>query len=48
MRYAQGGGLTDAERTTRKRLRLQAVERCEDGQKNAEIAAVLRISARSV
>ncbi|MET9915410.1 IS630 family transposase [Streptomyces sp. NPDC006476] len=48
MRYAQGGGLTDAERTTRERLRLQAVERFEGGQKIAEIAAALRISVRSV
>lgn len=48
MRYAQGGGLTDAERTTRERLRLQAVERFEGGQKNAEVAAALRISVRSV
>ncbi|MFD6311025.1 winged helix-turn-helix domain-containing protein [Streptomyces nigra] len=48
MRYAQGGGLTDAERTTRERLRLQAVERFEGGQKNAEIAGALRISLRSV
>lgn len=29
-------------------MRLQAVERCEGGQKNAEIAADLRISVRSV
>ncbi len=48
MRYAQGGGLTDAERTTREQLRLQAVERFESGQKNAEVAAALRISVRSV
>nr|WP_060887335.1 winged helix-turn-helix domain-containing protein [Streptomyces caniscabiei] len=48
MRYAQGGGLTDAERTTRERLRLQAVERFEGGQKNAEVAAALRDSVRSV
>nr|WP_307825939.1 helix-turn-helix domain-containing protein [Streptomyces sp. MBT33] len=48
MRYAQGGGLTDAERTTRERLRLQAVERFESGQKSAEVAAALRISVRSV
>ncbi|MFI0146351.1 winged helix-turn-helix domain-containing protein [Streptomyces globisporus] len=48
MRYAQGGGLTDAERTTRERLRLQAVERFAGGRKNAEIAAALRISLRSV
>ncbi|WNO69499.1 winged helix-turn-helix domain-containing protein [Streptomyces sp. AM2-3-1] len=48
MRYAQGGGLTDAERATRERLRLLAVERFEGGQKNAEIAVALRISVRSV
>ncbi|WP_443078130.1 IS630 family transposase [Streptomyces sp. NBC_01715] len=48
MRYAQGGGLTDAERNTRERLRLQAVERFEGGQENAEVAAALRISVRSV
>ncbi|MEU3749068.1 winged helix-turn-helix domain-containing protein [Streptomyces narbonensis] len=40
--------MTDAERTTRERLRLQAVERFEGGQKNAEIAVALRISVRSV
>ncbi|MEW1547976.1 winged helix-turn-helix domain-containing protein [Streptomyces tsukubensis] len=48
MRYAQGGGLTDAERSTRERLRLQAVERFEGRPRNAEIAAALRISVRSV
>ncbi|MFF4518091.1 helix-turn-helix domain-containing protein [Streptomyces mirabilis] len=48
MRYAQGGGLTDAERTTRDRLRLQAVERFEGGRKNAEIATALRVSVRPV
>ncbi|MET8643005.1 helix-turn-helix domain-containing protein [Streptomyces sp. NPDC004074] len=48
MRFAQGGGLTDAERTKRERLRLEAVERFEAVQKNGEIAAALRISVRSV
>ncbi|WP_456303116.1 IS630 family transposase [Streptomyces mirabilis] len=48
MRYAQGGGLTDAGRATRERIRLQAVERFEGGQKNREIAAALRVSERSV
>lgn len=48
MRYAQGGGLTDAERTTRERLRLEAVERFEGAQKDAGIADALRISLRSV
>ncbi|MER7682158.1 helix-turn-helix domain-containing protein [Streptomyces sp. NPDC096934] len=40
--------MTDAERTTREPLRLQVVERFEGGQKNAEIAAALRISLRSI
>ncbi|KES05808.1 transposase [Streptomyces toyocaensis] len=48
MRYAQGGGLTDAGRAARERVRLQAVERFEGGQKNREIAAALRVSERSV
>lgn len=48
MRYAQGDGLTDAERSTRERLRLQAVERFESGEKKSEVAAVLRVSVRSV
>ncbi|MER7585215.1 winged helix-turn-helix domain-containing protein [Kitasatospora sp. NPDC097691] len=48
MRYAQGGGLTDTGRAARERIRLQAVERFESGQKNREIAAALRVSERSV
>ncbi|MFD3537289.1 winged helix-turn-helix domain-containing protein [Streptomyces sp. NPDC058664] len=48
MRYAQGGGLTDARRAARERVRLQAVERFEGGQKNREIAAALRVSERFV
>ncbi|MFC8536745.1 helix-turn-helix domain-containing protein [Streptomyces sp. NPDC057249] len=48
MRYVQGGGLTDAGRAARERVRLQAAERFETGQKNREIAAVLRVSERSV
>ncbi|MFG2364541.1 winged helix-turn-helix domain-containing protein [Streptomyces mirabilis] len=35
-------------RTTRERLRLQAVERFEGGRKNVEIATALRVSVRSV
>ncbi|WP_240676838.1 hypothetical protein [Streptomyces sp. B27] len=42
MRYAQDGGLTDAERAARERIRLQAVECFEGGKKNQEIAAALR------
>jgi transposase len=48
VRYAQGGGLTDAERGKREQLRLQAVERFETRHKNAEVAAALRVSVRSV
>ncbi|MFE6097273.1 helix-turn-helix domain-containing protein [Streptomyces massasporeus] len=48
MRYAQGGGLTDAERAARERIRLQNVERFEGGEKNREIAGALRVSERSV
>ncbi|MEV1041364.1 winged helix-turn-helix domain-containing protein [Streptomyces sp. NPDC050204] len=48
MRYAQGGGLTDAKRAARERIRLEAVGRFESGGKNREIAAALRVSERSV
>ncbi|WP_435843414.1 IS630 family transposase [Streptomyces hirsutus] len=48
MRYAQGGGLTDAGRVARELVRLQAVERFGRGEKNKEIAAALRVSERSV
>nr|WP_260218958.1 helix-turn-helix domain-containing protein [Streptomyces gossypii] len=48
MRYAQGGGLTDAKRAARERIRLEAVGRFESGAKNREIAAALRVSERSV
>ncbi|MFD8301330.1 IS630 family transposase [Streptomyces sp. NPDC059690] len=48
MRYAQGGGLTDAERAARERIRLQAVVRFEGGETNREVAAALRVSERSV
>ncbi|MCK7626518.1 winged helix-turn-helix domain-containing protein [Streptomyces sp. RS10V-4] len=48
MRYAQGGGLTDAGRAVRERIRLQAVERFEHGEKNRVIAVTLRVSEGSV
>ncbi|MFF4181424.1 winged helix-turn-helix domain-containing protein [Streptomyces sp. NPDC001750] len=48
MRYAQGGGLTDAKRAARERIRLEAVGRFESGAKNREIAVALRGSERSV
>ncbi|WP_443064970.1 IS630 family transposase [Streptomyces sp. NBC_00576] len=48
MRYPQGGGLTDAERAARERVRVQAVACFEGREKNREIAAALRVSERSV
>ncbi|MEV0281979.1 winged helix-turn-helix domain-containing protein [Streptomyces sp. NPDC050610] len=48
MRYAQGGGLTDAGRAARERIRLEAVARFEGGEKSREIAVALRVSERSV
>ncbi len=48
MRYAQGGGLTDAERAARERIRLQAVVRFEAGETNREVAVALQVSERSV
>ncbi|MFI0765259.1 helix-turn-helix domain-containing protein [Streptomyces sp. NPDC021218] len=48
VRYAQGGGLTDAVRAVRERIRLQAVERFEREEKNREVATALRVSERSV
>ncbi|MFE2705358.1 helix-turn-helix domain-containing protein [Streptomyces mirabilis] len=48
MRYAQGGGLTDAERDARERVRLDAVTRFEAGATNPAVATALRVSERSV
>ncbi|MEV6055688.1 helix-turn-helix domain-containing protein [Streptomyces sp. NPDC052107] len=48
MRYAQGGGLTNAGTAARERVRLRAVERFEHGEKGKDIAAALRVSQRSV
>ncbi|MFJ9865747.1 winged helix-turn-helix domain-containing protein [Streptomyces sp. NPDC101165] len=48
MRYAQGGGLTDAERDARERVRLDAVTRFEAGATNRAVATALRVSERSV
>lgn len=45
---AQGGGLTDAERAVRERVRLDAAVRFESGDKNTVVAATLRVSERSV
>lgn len=48
VRYAQGGGLTDAGRDMRERIRLEAVTRFEDGEKTRDIAVALRVSQRPV
>ncbi|WP_323187037.1 helix-turn-helix domain-containing protein [Streptomyces sp. NBC_00365] len=48
VRYAHGGGLTDAERAVRERVRLDAVARFEAGDKNTVVAATLRVSEKSV
>nr|WP_202556529.1 winged helix-turn-helix domain-containing protein [Streptomyces sp. SID4950] len=40
--------MTDAGRAARERVRQQAVERFQAGQKNAEVADALRVSERSV
>jgi transposase len=48
MRYAQGGGLTAADRSRRERVRLEAVKRFEQRAPTADIAAELRVTERSV
>ena len=48
MRYAQGGGLTAADRSRRERVRLAAVQRLEQRAPAADIAAELRVTERSV
>jgi transposase len=40
--------LTDAERAARERIRRQAVDRFEGGEKSRDIATALRVSVRSV
>ncbi|MFD7417849.1 helix-turn-helix domain-containing protein [Kitasatospora purpeofusca] len=40
--------MTDDERASRERIRLEAVVRFEGGEKNWDIAAALRVSDRSV
>ncbi|MEV2255570.1 hypothetical protein AB0I94_34255 [Streptomyces sp. NPDC050147] len=48
MRYAQGGGLTAERQHFRERIRFEAGERFERGEKNAVIAKELRVSVRSM
>lgn len=40
--------MTDAERVARERVRLEAVARFEAGETNRAVAAVLRVTGRSV
>jgi putative transposase len=47
MRYADGGGLTAAERARRERVRLEAAELIEAGASDAEVARRLRVSRMS-
>lgn len=48
MRYAQGGGFDAAGRTRREQVRLRAAELIDDGQRNVEIAKLLRVTPKSV
>lgn len=47
MRYADGGGLTAAERAKREQVRLQAAEMYEQGVRPPEVAKRLRVSRKS-
>jgi transposase len=47
MRYADGGGLTAAERARRERVRLEAADLIEAGENDAEVARRLRVSRMS-
>jgi transposase len=44
MRYADGGGLTAAERARRERVRLEAADLIEAGAEDSEVARRLRVS----
>ena len=48
MRYAQGGGLTAADRGRREQVRLQAVTMFEQRAPTAKVAAELRVTEQSV
>jgi putative transposase len=47
MRYADGGGLTAAERARRERVRLEAADLIEAGESDREVARRLRVSRMS-
>ncbi|MEU1006586.1 winged helix-turn-helix domain-containing protein [Streptomyces tibetensis] len=48
VRYAQGGGLTDAERAAGSGCGWRRWPGFEDGERNRDIAVMLRVSERSV
>jgi putative transposase len=48
MRYAQGGGLTVRARSRREALRFEAADMPAAGMATDRVAALLRVSARSV
>ncbi|MFH8350418.1 winged helix-turn-helix domain-containing protein [Streptomyces sp. NPDC018045] len=48
MRYAQGGGMSDAERVRRERVRLRAAELFALGRSDVEVARELRVTRMSV
>jgi transposase len=48
MRYADGGGLTPKEQAARERVRLDAAEWFERGERTSDIAAAFRVSVGSV
>jgi putative transposase len=48
MRYADGGGYTPREQVRRERVRLEAAECFERGERTADVAVSLRVSVRRV
>ncbi|WEH18439.1 winged helix-turn-helix domain-containing protein [Streptomyces sp. VNUA24] len=48
MRYAQGGGLTAADRERRERVRMAAAELFEEGRTDVQVARELRVTRMSV
>ena len=44
MRYAQGGGMSDAERARRELVRMQAAELFAQGRSDREVADELRVT----
>src|SRR5947208_10360129 len=47
MRYAEGGGLTEAERARRERVRMEAADLIEAGTSDGEVARRFRVTRMS-